>query len=52
MEILATDLNRPANKTVTATNMAWGRTIDQAGDRPLPGKDQILEMFSDRLAVA
>ena len=51
MEILTTDLNRPADKAVPATNVAGCRTIDHTGHRPLPGKDQILQVLSHRLAI-
>ena len=52
MDVLPTDCSRPADKAVTATNMAGRRTIDHTGDRPLMGKDQILEVLSHRLAIA
>ena len=52
MEVLPTDCSRPADKTVTTTNMARRRTVDHTGDRPLMGKDQILEVFSHGLAIA
>jgi hypothetical protein len=51
MEILTTDLDGPTNKTVPTTNMAGRRAIDHTGHRPLPGKDQILQVLSHRLAI-
>jgi len=52
VNVLPTDCDRPANKTVAATNMPGCRTVDHTGDRPLMGKDQILEVLSHRLAIA
>jgi len=51
MDVLPTDCGWPSDKTVAAANMPGRRTIDHAGDRPLVGKDQILEVLSHRLAI-
>src|SRR3990170_40650 len=52
MEILATYLDRPADKAVPTTNVAGRRAIDHTGHRPWPGKNQILQVLSHRLAIA
>ena len=51
MQILTTDLDGPADKAIAATNMAGRRAIDHTGHRPLPGKDQILQVLSHGLAI-
>jgi hypothetical protein len=52
MEILTADLDGPADKSVPATNVTGRRAIDHTGHRPLPGKDQILQVLAHRLAIA
>jgi hypothetical protein len=51
MQILTTNLDRPADKAVPTTNVAGHRAIDHTGYRPLSGKDQILQVLSYWLAV-
>jgi hypothetical protein len=52
MEIVTTYLDRPANKAIAATNVAGRRTVDHTGHRPLPGKNQILQVLSHWLAIS
>jgi hypothetical protein len=52
MEILTTYLDGPADKAVPTTNVAGRRTVDHTGHRPLPGKNQILEVLSHWLAIS
>ncbi len=51
VDVLSADVDRPAYKAIPATNVAGRRAIDHAGHRPLPGKDQILQVLSHRLAI-
>jgi len=43
---------RPANKAVTAAQVTRRRGPGQAGDRPVPRRDQIFQVLADRSRVA
>jgi hypothetical protein len=52
MEIFLSGLCTPSDKAVPDPNVPWSGRPEQTGNGPAMGKGHVLEMFSNRLAIA